>query len=56
MAKARHLDAYGAKDQRRDDYLRVGKKADQAKAEDKSLRVKSSLRGSNTSVERSCGF
>ena len=44
MAKIRHLNAYGAKDQRRDDCLRVENQADQTKVEDKSLRVKSSLR------------
>ena len=34
----------------------VGNQADQAKAEDKSLRVKLSLRGSNTSVSGVADF
>ena len=33
-----------------------GKQVDQAKAEDKSLRVKSSLRGSNTRVSEVADF
>ena len=52
VVKAKYLDA----NEHKELMSEVGNQVEQAEAEDKSLRVKSSLRGSNTSVSGVANF
>ena len=56
MVKARHLDAYGAKEQCLIYLRRSGIEWIEPRKENKSLRVKSSLRGRNKSVSGVADF